>query len=290
MEERLIDELLDRALAEDLGAAGDVTSTSIFGADDCAAARIQSKAKGVLSGAYLVEPLFARLDGRIRVQLHTQDGGRLDVGSSIADIRGPIRAILAGERTILNLLQRLSGIATLTSRCVAAIGPYPARLLDTRKTTPGLRAFEKLAVRHGGGGNHRFGLYDMVLIKDTHVAAAGGVAPAIRRVRASGAATGLKVEVEVQSEEEFMAAAAERPDRIMLDNMDAESIARCVARARSQAHGVELEASGNVTLESVRAIAETGVDCISAGCITHSAPALDIHLVITERPGPTAVP
>jgi nicotinate-nucleotide pyrophosphorylase (carboxylating) len=146
-----------------------------------------------------------------------------------------------------------------------------------------------LAVLHGGGCNHRFGLYDMVLIKDTHAAAAGGVAPAIRRVRASGAAAGLKVEVEVQSVDEFMAAAAERPDRIMLDNMDAESIARCVVHARSHAPGMELEASGNVTLQSVRAIAETGVDYISAGCITHSALALDIHLVITERPVPTTV-
>jgi nicotinate-nucleotide pyrophosphorylase (carboxylating) len=291
VERRLIDELLGRVLAEDLGVAGDVTSTSIFGADDCAVARIQSKAKGVLSGAYLVEPLFARLDSRLCVQLRAQDGDALDVGSPIADVHGPIRAILAGERTALNLLRHLSGVATLTARMVATMGPGRVRLLDTRKTTPGLRAFEKLAVVHGGGVNHRFGLFDMVLIKGTHVKAAGGLAQAIRRARASQSVpAGMKIEVEVQSPAQCEEALAERPDIIMLDNMDVPAMRECVERVRRASASVELEASGNITLETIGAVAQTGVDYISVGALTHSAPALDIHLVIIGRPGPTAVP
>jgi nicotinate-nucleotide pyrophosphorylase (carboxylating) len=192
-----------------------------------------------------------------------------------------VRAILSGERTVLNFLQRLSGIATLTARLVAAMGESPARLLDTRKTTPTLRALEKKAVRDGGGHNHRFGLFDMVLIKDTHVRAAGGVRAALQGVRNTlGPENRLEIEVEVQSREEFIEAVAERPDRIMLDNMGPADMRVCVEHVRSHALNIEVEASGRVSEETIAEVARTGVDYISVGSITHSAPALDIHMVM----------
>lgn len=276
-----VDAFLRRALAEDLGERGDVTSEAVFPEDECAVARIAAKQDGILSGATLVPRLFALLDTRIDVQLNATDGDRVSPGTRIAGLAGPVRGILAGERTILNLLQRLSGIATLTGRMASAIEGTGARLLDTRKTTPTLRALEKKAVVDGGGCNHRFGLYDMVLIKDTHVKAAGGVGAAIRRVRRSlGESSTLRIEAEVQSVAAFDEALREHPDRIMLDNMSLDDMRACVKRVRGAGESVELEASGNVGLETVRGIAETGVDYISAGCLTHSAPALDIHLVI----------
>ncbi len=276
-----VDDLLRRALAEDLGKRGDVTSEAVFSTDDRAAARIAAKQDGVLSGVSLIPRLFALLDARVEVHLAASDGDRLSPGTRIARLSGPVRGILAGERTILNLLQRLSGIATMTARMVAAIEGTATRLLDTRKTTPTLRALEKKAVVDGGGCNHRFGLYDMVLLKDTHVKAAGGVGAAIRRVRRSlGESSGLRIEAEVESVEAFGEALRERPDRIMLDNMNLDQMRACVNRVRDAGVTVELEASGNVGLNTVRGIADTGVDYISAGCLTHSAPALDIHLVI----------
>ncbi|MBD3243481.1 MAG: carboxylating nicotinate-nucleotide diphosphorylase [Chitinivibrionales bacterium] len=276
-----VDEFLRRALAEDLGERGDVTSEAVFSEAERADARIAAKQDGILSGLTLIAPLFALLDPQIDVQLLAADGDRVTAGIRVAALSGPIRGILAGERTVLNLLQRLSGIATLTRRMADEIAGTGARLLDTRKTTPTLRALEKKAVVDGGGCNHRFGLFDMVLIKDTHVKAAGGVGAAIRRVRDSlGSSSGLRVEAEVQSVASFEEALDERPDRIMLDNMSLDDMRACVARARDNGAAVELEASGNVSLETVRGIAETGVDFISAGCLTHSAPALDIHLVI----------
>lgn len=277
----LIDEVLDHAIAEDLGAEGDVTSAAIFAESDAACAIIKSKDIGILSGCFLLTPLFSKIDPWIRVTQCTIDGSPLGKGTLIARLEGPIRGILAGERVALNFLQRLSGVATLTNHFVKAIAHTDARLLDTRKTTPNLRAMEKFAVAHGGGENHRFGLYDMILIKDTHVRAAGGVGNAIRRVKQSAAAgRGIKIEAEVQSIEEFMEALKERPDRIMLDNMTVEVMQRCVDLRNDSGQQTELEASGNVTLDTVKAIAETGVDFISVGSITHSAKALDIHLVI----------
>jgi nicotinate-nucleotide pyrophosphorylase (carboxylating) len=219
------------------------------------------------------------VDNAIVCRPECEDGSRLSRGTVIARLEGPVRGVLAGERVILNILQRLSGVATLTARMAAAIGAHPARLLDTRKTTPGMRSLEKKAVRDGGGTNHRFGLFDMVLIKDTHVKAAGGVGEAIRRVRkARQGLPVVKIEAEVQSEVEFREALGEKPDIIMLDNMDCAAMAACVRQARGS--GVLLEASGNVTLETIGAVAATGVDFISTGSVTHSAPALDIHLVI----------
>ncbi len=272
-------QFLQHALDEDLGTGGDITSQAIFGADDLCRARIASKASGVLSGASLISSLFGLVDNRIACSEVLSDGSRLSAGTVIARLAGPVRGVLAGERVMLNILQRLSGVATMSARMVEAMKPHRATLLDTRKTTPGMRALEKKAVVDGGGSNHRFGLFDMVLIKDTHVKAVGGVGEAIRRVRATRPGMpAVKIEAEVQDEEQFHEALAEKPDIIMLDNMSCERIAACVAEARGS--GVLLEASGNVSLETIGAVAATGVDFVSVGSVTHSAPALDIHLVI----------
>jgi nicotinate-nucleotide pyrophosphorylase (carboxylating) len=276
-----IDGLLDRAIDEDLGESGDRTSNALFAEGDSAEAVIRSKETGVLSGAFLIEPLFSKIDASVEITLGCDDGSPLFRGGEICRLKGPIRGILAGERIALNFLQRLSGIATLTSHYHAAIAHTPARLLDTRKTTPGLRLLERLAVRHGGGTNHRFGLFDMMLIKDTHVKHAGGVTAALEKAMHSrGAGILPKIEVEVQSMDEFDEALQFPPDRIMLDNMSLSAMRQCVARKLAAGVAVELEASGNITLESIAAVAETGVDFISCGAITHSAKALDIHLII----------
>ena len=278
----MVQEVIRRALAEDLGDVGDITSKAVIGESDTGVAVIRSKEAGVLAGAYLLRPLFGQIDTGLDVSLLMTDGARLTPGTEIAGITGSVRSILAGERTALNFLQRLSGIATSTARLVSLIHGTGAVLLDTRKTTPMLRSFEKKAVAAGGGRNHRHGLYDMVLIKDTHVKAAGGPGPAVRKAREFWKAKPeIKIEVEVRTVDEFGEAVAELPDRIMLDNMEVAEIAACVAVVREKGLTVELEASGMISEESIRSIAETGVDYISAGRITHSAPSLDIHLVLT---------
>jgi nicotinate-nucleotide pyrophosphorylase (carboxylating) len=276
--------LLDCALAEDLGTAGDCTSNALFSQKDTASAVIESKEKGVLSGAYLLVPLFTKIDPSISVAVLLSDGAQLKVGSGICRLKGPVRSILAGERVALNFLQRLSGIATFTARCVAAVRHTRAKVLDTRKTTPCLRALEKLAVRHGGGENHRFGLFDMMLIKDTHVRQCGGVTTALKKaIMSRGKAKGPKIEIEVQSVAEFEETLALLPDRIMLDNMSVDAMRECVEKmSKNNGMRVELEASGNITLDNIAEIAESGVDFISCGAITHSAPAVDIHLIITQ--------
>ncbi|MBN1576342.1 MAG: carboxylating nicotinate-nucleotide diphosphorylase [Chitinispirillaceae bacterium] len=281
-EHDLISRIVGQALEEDLGSAGDVTSTALFSPGDTAAAIIRSKSTGVLSGTRLIEPVFSRCDQRIELDIQCIDGAPLEPGTVICTATGPVRGILAGERTVLNFLQRLSGIATLTSRFAGAIAHTKARILDTRKTAPMLRFLEKQAVLHGGGGNHRFGLYDMILIKSTHVRHGGGVVAALERALAfrNSGDRGVKIEIEVQSFGEFTTASGLGPDRIMLDNMPPEAMRRCVAHRDVHAPAVELEASGSITLDTVAAVAETGIDFISIGVLTHSAPALDIHLII----------
>ena len=277
-----LERIIQSALAEDLGAFGDTTSKALFDPFQQAKAVIKSKDAGVLSGVCTLEPIFHALDARLRLDIGVKDGCALEPGARICTLQGPITAILAGERLALNFLQRLSGIATATARLARLIAHTNARLLDTRKTTPLLRALEKRAVRDGGGRNHRFGLFDMILIKDTHVKAAGGPAPAIERARRFIASMDnpMKIEVEVQTREEFAQAIGQKPDRVMLDNMDIGLMTDCVRLARSQAPEVELEASGSITAETIVAVAQTGVDFISCGAITHSVKALDIHLVI----------
>jgi nicotinate-nucleotide pyrophosphorylase (carboxylating) len=279
---RALISIIDQALAEDLGRTGDITSRALFDAHETARAAIISKSAGILSGAQVIRPLFGRLNRSLSVKVLLKNGAPLAAGSRICELSGPVRAILAGERVALNFLQHLSGVATATNTLTRLISHTKAKLLDTRKTTPLLRALEKEAVVHGGGLNHRFGLFDMVLIKDTHVKAAGGVVPAVRNARAfvkkSGRTT--KIEVETQSVGEFTDALSCRPYRIMLDNMSIADMAVCVRLVKKSGVHVELEASGNVTADTIVNIAETGVDFISVGSITHSAPALDIHLVI----------
>lgn len=278
-----LERVVKATLEEDFGAAGDITSAAIFAPDDVAEAVIRSKSDGIVSGMRLLDPIFSCCDSRCRVEPGCEDGAVLVPGKLIATVTGPIRGILAGERTALNFLQRFSGIATQTSLFVDQLAGTSCRLLDTRKTTPLLRCFEKEAVLHGGGCNHRYGLFDMFLIKDTHVKRSGGVGPALERAIRYRSAVGtpeVKIEVEIQSAEEFEIALKYRPDRIMLDNMTVELMRECVEQRNLLQPEVELEASGNVTLATIGAIGATGVDYISSGAITHSAPALDIHLTI----------
>lgn len=269
--------ILERALEEDIG-AGDVTTNSVLLPDLRLTGQIVAREEGIVAGLEIAGLVFGLVDDRIALTFHVADGDSIVAGQTLAEVRGPGIGILSAERVALNFLQRMSGIATLTHQFVEAVKGSKAIILDTRKTAPGLRLLDKLAVKLGGGQNHRFGLYDMVLIKDNHIAAVGSITQAINKVRA-GIGKRLAIEVEVKSMAEFQEALALRPDRIMLDNMSLQDMSRAVALAASQ---VELEASGNVTLENVTDIAATGVDFISIGALTHSARALDISLEITK--------
>lgn len=267
-------DLVERALAEDLGRAGDRTSDAVIPEAAVASGRIVARRAGRIAGLPVALAVFARLDSRLEVRLHAADGDAVAAGALLAEVRGPARPLLAGERVCLNLLGRLSGIATATRAFVDAVAGSRASIVDTRKTTPGLRALEKYAVRCGGGRNHRFGLDDAILIKDNHVAVAGGAGEAVRRARAaSGHLVAVEVEItRVDQLEEVIEAGA---DVVMLDNFGLAALREAVALAAGR---VPLEASGGVTLETVGAIAATGVDLISVGWITHSAPALDVAL------------
>jgi nicotinate-nucleotide pyrophosphorylase (carboxylating) len=267
-----IGDLIDRALAEDIG-TGDVTTGALVSAGARARARIVQKAPGVVAGLGVAEAVFGRVDDGLGWQVHAAEGEWRD-GGLVAEVAGDTAAILRGERVALNFLGRLSGVATLTARYAAAVEGTGARILDTRKTTPGLRALEKQAVATGGGVNHRSGLYDAMLIKENHIAAAGGVGPAVR-LALEAAPHGMAVEVECASLAELDEALQAGARSVLLDNMTGEEMAEAVRRAAGRA---TLEASGNVTLDTVRATAETGVDFISVGALTHSAPALDLSL------------
>jgi len=272
-----IDEVVRRALEEDIG-PGDHTTNAIIPAEAQASAVIVSKDTGVLAGLPVAERVFHLLDSRVILERLLEDGSGLEPGSVIARVRGPARALLTGERVALNFLRHLSGVATQTRRLVDLIAGTKARLVDTRKTTPGLRLLEKYAVRVGGGCNHRIGLYDGVLIKDNHIRVAGGVAAAIRRARAYAPHL-TKIEVEVEDLEQLEEAIAAGADVILLDNMDLDLLREAVKRAGGR---VPLEASGRITAENIRAVAETGVDYISVGAVTHSAPSLDISMDVAD--------
>ncbi len=266
------------ALEEDIG-SGDITTRVTVPEGLRATGQLLAKADGVVSGIDVAGVVFHEFDPRIDYQSLVDDGARIQRGAILGEVSGPARSILTAERTALNILQHLSGIATLTARYVEAVQGTRARIIDTRKTGPGLRLLEKAAVRDGGGHNHRFGLSDGVLIKDNHLAAIGGsdrIARAIAAAREQAPHT-LRIEVEVTSLDELEQALAARADVVLLDNMSIEEMREAVGRAAGRA---VLEASGGVTLETVRAIAETGVDLISAGALTHSAPALDISLEV----------
>lgn len=272
----LVADAVRAALAEDLGRAGDITSQATIPSDATARAAFVARQPGVLAGLDCARAAFALLDPAVRFEALLADGARLAPGAVIARVDGPARTVLAGERVALNFLCHLSGVATATAAFAGAVAHTRARICCTRKTTPGLRAFEKYAVRCGGGSNHRYGLDDAILIKENHIAVAGGTALAIRRARAAAGHL-VRIEVEVESLAQLAEALDAGPDAVLLDNMPVEDMRRAVATTAGRA---ALEASGNVTLDTVVAIAETGVGYISSGWITHSAPALDIGLDI----------
>ncbi|MEF3273931.1 MAG: carboxylating nicotinate-nucleotide diphosphorylase [Chloroflexus sp.] len=273
----LIDTVVATALAEDIG-TGDVTTITVIPATAQATAHFVTRAAGVIAGLPVAAAVFNQLDPKITFELHVNDGAAVAAGAIIATVSGSARSILTGERVALNLLQRLSGIATLTAQYVAAVAGTRAQILDTRKTTPGLRGLEKYAVRMGGGRNHRFGLYDGVMLKDNHLAvlAAAGIdlTTAVARVRTQLGPM-VQIEVEVETVEEAIRAAEAGADLILLDNMPLDQLRAAVQAVAGRA---KTEASGGVNLQTVRAIAETGVDYISVGALTHSAWALDIGL------------
>ena len=271
-----VDNFVSHVLAEDLGAGGDVTSKATIPADARFTAAVNCRQRIVLAGVELAAAFFRALDAKVEIEMLTNDGDLLVHGTTLMRLSGSARAMLAAERAALNTLQHLSGIATMTRHYVDVIAGTGAVLLDTRKTIPGLRVLDKYAARMGGAENHRMRLDDGVLIKDNHVAVCGGVAEAVRHAKAAN--TGFPVQVEVDRIDQIEPALAAGADRLLLDNMDPAMLRQAVALV---ARRVPLEASGGVTLETIRFIAETGVDYISVGRITQSAPAVDIGLDYT---------
>ncbi len=271
-----VDTLLDLAFAEDIG-IGDITTEATVSSNQKAVGTVHAKSDGVVAGLPVVERTFQQLDSDVSFRAFVRDGDVISVGTAIAEVEGSAKTILIGERTALNFLQRLSGIATLTSQFVEAVADYDVKIVDTRKTTPGWRALEKYAVRVGGGNNHRFGLYDGVLIKDNHIVAAGGIVSAVERARQAAPHT-AKIEIEVETVEQVNEALDAGADILLLDNMTIETMQQVVKMIDKR---VITEASGGITLERVQAVASIGVDLISVGALTHSAMPLDISLTLT---------
>lgn len=274
LDPELIQRSVREALSEDLGLAGDITSMATISGDQQSRASIVAKQPGVIAGVELAVEAFCQRDDRVRVATEVADGAEVQPGEEILWVEGPARALLSAERVALNFLGHLSGIATATHQLVRAIDGTNARVVCTRKTTPGLRALEKYAVRCGGGFNHRFGLFDAVMIKDNHIVASGGITNAVQKARSTVGHL-VKIEVEVTTIEQLNEALAAGAETILLDNMSPVKVAECVKIAAGRA---TLEASGNISLATVRSYAETGVDVISSGWITHSAPRLDLSL------------
>ncbi|MCF7920030.1 MAG: carboxylating nicotinate-nucleotide diphosphorylase [Candidatus Cloacimonetes bacterium] len=271
-----INEIIRKSLEEDIQ-SGDISTENLGLGDQMSKARLICKENGVMAGLEIFSSVFKEIDESVKITFHKHDGERAAKGELLAELFGKAASLLLAERVALNFLQRLSGIATLTAEYVAAIGDNHARLLDTRKTTPLLRQLEKYAVRAGGGFNHRFGLYDMIMLKENHIRAAGSISKAVEQVRNYD--TSHKLEVEVTNLTELAEAVAAGVDRVMLDNMALADMRQAVERYQGQ---VELEASGNVTLATIGAIASTGVDFISSGSLTHSYKSLDISLLFEE--------
>lgn len=272
-----MDKIIDSALAEDVS-KGDVTSETLIPAELRGKASLLAKAQGIVAGTEVASRVFQRVDPSLQIEVLIQDGAKIKPGDIIVTVSGKVSSILKAERTALNFLQRLSGIATLTARYVAEVKGLAARILDTRKTTPGLRILEKYAVRVGGGQNHRLHLGDMMLIKDNHLSALRATGMSLKDIVAVAkkkAPRGIKVEVEVSNAQEAREAVAGGADIIMLDNMSPEEMRRVVSQVPDP---IKTEASGGINLDNVRAVAESGVDFISIGALTHSAPTLDINL------------
>jgi len=278
MEYFSIDAILKNALLEDIG-RGDITTLSVISSEHKSTAVLIAKEDFILAGIPFAEKIFKLINPEIRFKANKKDSDRVKKGAVIATIRGNTRSLLMTERVALNLLQRLSGIATLTNRFMKCVNGLPVKIVDTRKTTLGLRFFEKYAVRVGGGYNHRFGLFDGILIKDNHIVAGGGIKNTVRSARQKAHPL-LKVEVEAKNIREVREVLSAGADAIMLDNMSLKEIKRAVKIIRQKRPETIIEASGNVNRENVRKIAETGVDLISIGALTHSAPAVDISMKI----------
>lgn len=270
------EKLIKMALEEDLG-PGDITTLSTIPPGTVARAQVKSKQECVAAGLQVLGLVFRTLDPSLKIEARAADGDELKPGASLMAVTGNVISILMAERTALNFVQRLCGVATLTARYVAAVDGYPAQIVDTRKTTPGWRSLEKYAVQVGGAKNHRHGLFDGILIKDNHIRAAGSITDAISNARHM-APHGLKIEIEAASLEEAREAGAAGAEIILLDNMNPELLAETVKMLRGEFPAVKIEASGGVNLETVRAVAASGVDFISVGALTHSAPAIDISL------------
>lgn len=271
--------LIQLALNEDLGTVGDLTSKATLGDAIRLRGRIVAKADGVVAGLPLVAMVYDAVDTSVVVRLHVDDGAVVTRGTLVAEVEGKGQSVLTGERVALNFLQHLSGIASMTAEFVSAVRGTGAVILDTRKTTPGWRLLEKYAVTMGGGKNHRIGLYDMVMIKDNHIDGAGGITAAVTAVRKHAEATLAPIEVEVRTLDELREVLPLKVDRVLLDNMTTEQMREAVLITGGR---VALEASGNMSLERLPAVAATGVDFISVGALTHSAPALDLSMKITR--------
>lgn len=270
----LIEPIIRNALLEDLGLAGDVTSQAVIDEQHCSKVAMISREKGILAGVDIAALAFTLIDPAIKVDLHHKDGDILTQDDVVAVIEGPSRAILTAERTALNFMSHLSGIASVTHQIVQAVSGTKAHVVCTRKTTPGLRALEKYAVRCGGGMNHRFALYDAILIKDNHIAIAGGIRQVLKQAK-QNAGHMVKIEIEVDCLEQLQEVLTLGVDAVLLDNMKPETLKKAVEMVNHQAI---TEASGRITPQTARAVAESGVDLISVGWITHSAPILDIGL------------
>lgn len=270
--------LIDVALAEDLSTNGDLTCNALVRSDQMGTVQVVSRSNGVLAGSPIGRMVFDSLDGDVKWNARQKDGDSLSKGTVVADVSGPLRSLLIGERTMLNFMTHLSGIASITRRFVDAVAGTKAKILDTRKTLPAWRLLEKYAVRCGGGTNHRLGLYDGVLIKDNHLAAwteSSSIAEAVKTARAKSPPD-IRIEVEVDTLVQLEDALNGAPDIVLLDNMSVETMTQAVAIRDKRSPNVLLEASGGITLETVGAIARTGVERISVGALTHSAPALDL--------------
>lgn len=272
----LFEEAVNRALLEDLGRSGDITTDAIIVQEETATARIVARARGCIAGLDVAAYTFHRLDSGLSFEARLYDGANVDTGDTIALIQGAAGSILTGERTALNFLSHISGIATATREIVEIVSPYPVRVVCTRKTTPGLRALEKYAVRAGGGFNHRFGLDDAILIKDNHIAVAGSITEAVQRVRRKVGHL-VKIEVEVDTLQQLETVLKEKIDAVLLDNMPVDMLSEAVRMVNGK---ILTEASGGVTAQTARAVAASGIDLLSLGWLTHSAPALNLSLDI----------
>ena len=279
IDRKWIEQLISMALQEDLGERGDLTSSAILDGEEQGKAKIVARQEGILAGVEICRLVFNQVDSSVESQVLKSDGHFLSAGEVVLQLQGSLKSLLMAERTALNFLAHLSGIATLTHQFVEAIRGFPVKLLDTRKTTPGWRMLEKYAVKVGGGTNHRMGLYDMILIKENHIRSVGGINTAVQKcldhLRREGITA--RIEIEVTSLDELKEALALTVDQIMLDNMSVSEIRQAVAITSGR---VPLEASGTITLENIREIAATGVDFISVGKITHSAPAFDFSMLV----------